>query len=186
MTWLRIYHGVAVCCLCSAMALDLVPLARAQTKPPAVLDNPVAALSLDRLSATRERPLFSRSRHAPRSPVVSIMRPSAVQPPTPPPKIELHGTIINADETVAIVFSSGDNQTMRLHVGDEIGGWKVAVIDERKLVLSLAERTAEFTIFGDKNTNDAPASDQEQPRDQKVPSQPGARASLAPAVIGQR
>jgi general secretion pathway protein N len=159
MMWLRVHHVVAVCFLCSAIEAGLMPTAQAQTKPPAVLDNPVAVLSLEQLAATRERPLFSPSRHA-RPASVSIVRAPAPQPPAPPPappKIELQGTIINADEALAIVYSSANNQTTRLHIGDEISGWKVAVVEERKLVLSLEQRTAEFTMFTARQTDHASA-----------------------------
>jgi hypothetical protein len=147
MTWLRTYPLVAGCCLWSALAL--APLAGAQTKPAAVLDNPVAALSLDQLSATRERPLFSPSRRAPNPPVVFVP-PPPLQPPAAPPNLQLYGTIINADEALAIVFSSSTNRAARVRVGDEIGGWRVDKIEERKVVISLDERTAVFTMFAGK------------------------------------
>jgi hypothetical protein len=187
MTWLRTYRVVAACCLCSAVALDFAPTARAQTKPPTVLDNPLAGLSLDRLAATRERPLFSPSRRAPSPPVVFV-RPPAIQPPAPPPNLELYGTIINADDALAIVFSSSTNQTTRVHVGDEIGGWKVDNIDERKLVLSLDKRIAVFTIFGEKTREKAVAeasgSVQEEQEDQpEPPPMPG--RSGAPVITAR-
>lgn len=185
MTWPRAYQPVAASCLYLAMVLAPAPPTDAQSKPPVVLDNPVAALSLDQLSATRERPLFSPSRRALRPPIVSNLRPSGLRAPSLPPKIELHGTVIDADETLAIVYSAADNQTLRLHLGDEIGGWKVAVIDERKLVLSLEDRTAEFAIFTGKNSNDTTTSYQEQQHVPRVPLQPRPRASLGPAGVKQ-
>jgi hypothetical protein len=182
MTWPRTYRMVAACCLCSAAALDFLPIARAQTKPPAVLDNPLAGLALGGLSATRERPLFSPSRHAP-SPAVVFVHPPAVQPPAPPPNLELYGTIIDADDALAIVFSSSTNHTTRVHVGDEIDGWKVDEIDERKLVLLLDQRTAVFTIFDKKNPEKAvaetSASDQaegDQPAPSPLPGRSGRQA----------
>jgi Type II secretion system protein C len=174
MIWMRWSRVVATCWICSAMVADFIPATPARAEPPAALDNPVAALSLDRLSATRDRPLFSPNRHT-RPAVVSILRSSV--PPTALPKIELRGTIMDADESLAIVFFAADKQTKRLHVGDEIEGWKITVIEERKLVLALDTRTAEFTIFPDKGDNTAP--------DRTIPSQPQPGTSLAPARIKQ-
>lgn len=195
MTRPRLYCVVAAGCLCAAMALHIVPPAHAQTGPSAALDNPVAALSLDQLSATRDRPLFTPSRRAPQPLIVSSVRPPAPPPPpTPPPKIELQGTILNADDSLAVVVSSADNQTMRLRLGDEVGGWKVIVIDQRKLVLAHDERVAEFTMFADKNAanapnaaNTAPAEQQPPPPpDQKTVLPPRPRASLGPGGVQQQ
>lgn len=176
MTRPRIHQIATACCMCAAVALDVVSLAQAQMKPSAVLDNPVAALSLDKLSATRERPLFSPSRHAPRPPIVASVRASVEV--LPPPSIELHGTIINADDALAVIVSRADNQTMRLRLGDEIGGWKVVVIDQRKLVLSRDERVAEFTIFAGKS-----AVGQQQQQDRQSHSQPQPTAPLDPGGV---
>jgi hypothetical protein len=181
------YPLVTVYCLCAAMALDLASLAQAQTKPSTALDNPVAALSLDQLSVTRERPLFSPTRRAPRPlTVMSIVRPLPPPlPPSPPPKIELYGTIIDAADALAIVVSTADNQTVRLRLGDEIGGWKVIVIDQRKLVLSHDERVAEFTIFADK-TPAAVFASKQQKQDQQILSPPKPGVSLGRDGVKQQ
>ncbi len=185
---LRPYQAIAACCFCVAAAADLAPMAAAQPAPAAVLDNPVATLSLDHLEATRERPLFAPSRHR-RQPVVLSVRqppPPPPAPPAPPPKIELHGTIVNADQALAIILSPTDNQTLLVHLGDEIAGWKVTEIDERKLVLTLDNRTAEYAIFVDKSTNDASAPSQEPQPDQPTPSPPRPRASLTTDDLKQQ
>jgi hypothetical protein len=157
MTWLRKGHLIAACCLWLVAAADNGSSARAET----VRDNPVAALSLAQLSATRERPLFSPSRRAPSRPVLAIVSPPPILPPVPPPIIVLYGTIIDADEAIAIVFHSSTGQTRHVHIGDVIDGWKVDGIDERKLVLSLENRTAVFSMFADKTPKGALASRQQ-------------------------
>lgn len=161
---LRIGWVIAACGFWLIAALSVTPLARAQT--PAQLDNPVAALSLDGLSATRERPLFSPSRRGPSARVVAIARPAPVPAPAPPPSIELYGTILDANDALAIVFVTATNQVVRVHIGEEVGGWKVVQIDERKLVLSLEGRTAVFTMFADKPADAASPAAQDAGREE--------------------
>ena len=152
------FHITAACCLCWPLAL--APTAHAQTKP-TDLDNPLARLSLDQFSATRARPLFSSTRRSP-GPSVVFASPVA-EPPTPPPNLELYGTIIDGDEALAIVVSPSNKQKTRVRLGEEISGWKIDKIEERKLTLSLDGRFAEFMMYaakpGEKRSAEASASD---------------------------
>ena len=115
--------------------------AHAPTTSPA---SPLAAYPLDRLSATRERPLFSPSRRPPAPPPAPII---AAAPPPPPPKLILFGIVMDADEARAVVGVGTADKTRRVRIGDDIGGWKVTQIEERQLVLSLDDRSATFTLF---------------------------------------
>jgi hypothetical protein len=90
--------------------------------------SPLAAYPLDRLSATRERRLFSPSRRPPAPPSASII---AAPPPPPPPNLILFGTIIDADDARAVVGVGNADKTRRVRIGDDIGGWKVTQIEER-------------------------------------------------------
>jgi hypothetical protein len=114
--------------------------AQVQAPPPA---SPLAAHPLDRLSSTRERPLFTPSRHLPAPPPPPVV---AATPPPPPPKLTLFGVVMDADEARAVVGGMGD-KPRRVRIGDDIGGWKVTQIEERQLVLSLDDRSATFTLF---------------------------------------
>src|SRR5260370_26332814 len=58
--------------------------ARSNAEPPAPAGNPLWALPLERLSITRERPIFSPSRRPP-TPAPSYVAPVAVWPAAPPP-----------------------------------------------------------------------------------------------------
>jgi hypothetical protein len=109
--------------------------------------SPLARLSLDRFSATRERPLFSPTRRpAPPPPPVTVI---PKQPPAPP-SLTLLGVIMDAEEARAIVQIA--NEVRRLRMGEDVGGWKVTQIESRKLVLSLdSSRSATFTMFCDQN-----------------------------------
>ena len=106
--------------------------------------SPLAAYPLDRLSATRERPLFSPSRRPPAPPPAPVI---AAAPPPPPPKLILFGIVMDAEEAHAVVGVGTADKTRRVRIGDDIGGWKVTQIEERQLVLSLDDRSATFTLF---------------------------------------
>ena len=80
--------------------------ARSNAEPPATAGNPLWALPLERLSITRERPIFSPSRRPP-TPAPTYVAPVAVrQPATPPeperPAVSLIGTVIGADVQIGI------------------------------------------------------------------------------------
>jgi hypothetical protein len=52
----------------------------------------------------------------------------------------------------------------RVQIGDDIGGWKVSQIEGRRLVLSLGERLATFTLFSDARGKKSPdGSDSSEP-----------------------
>jgi hypothetical protein len=113
--------------------------------PSAAVVSPLAARALDALPATRDRPLFSPSRRPPAPPPVVAM-PQA--PPRPAPSVTLFGVIMDAGEARAIVQAAG--QVRRVRIGDDIEGWKVTQIEQRRLMLSLDGREASFTMFNSK------------------------------------
>jgi len=126
------------------------PQTRTQTKDQTQVQaatgpaSPLAAYPLDRLSATRERPLFSPSRRPPAPPPAPTI--AAASPP-PPPNLILFGIVMDAEEAHAVVGVERADKTRRVRIGDDIGGWKVTQIEERQLVLSLDDRSATFTLF---------------------------------------
>ena len=147
--------------LWSAVELGAAATAQAQDQPAAALSNPVAAQSLDQLSTTLDRPLFSPSRRPPAPPpppVVQAAEPAA--PPAPPPNLVLFGVVMDGEGARAVVRSGADKKLVRAQIGDEIEGWKVSQIEGRKVVLSLDGRFATFTLFSDDRakSDSAPAS----------------------------
>jgi hypothetical protein len=120
--------------------------ARVESVSPSGVANPLAAPSLDRLSATRERPLFTPSRRAapPPSPVAST---APVESVAGPPRITLVGVIIGVEGPRAVVNNTALNKIVRVRIGDEIDGWKVREIDERLLVLWRDGRSTSFKLF---------------------------------------
>jgi type II secretory pathway component PulC len=113
-----------------------------------VLDNPLAVHTLDRLSVTRERPVFSPSRRPPPPPPQPIVQLPSPPPPPAPPSLTLFGIVLEAGEARAVVRIAPRGEIVRVRIGEEINGWKVTQIERRQLVLSLEGRSVTFTLFG--------------------------------------
>lgn len=142
-------HGLA---LPLALALSLPAVAQATGEPPARPSHPLAALSLDSLAATRERPLFSPTRRPPAPPPAPVAAAAAPPPPPPPappepPALTFFGVVAEGDGARALVRVGAENESLRVRVGDRIGAWAVSDIDRRRLVLSLGDRLETFTLF---------------------------------------
>jgi general secretion pathway protein N len=136
------------------------------------LPSPLAAQPLDRLSVTRERPLFSPTRRPPPPPPPVVVAPEPPPPPPPPPDVALFGIVMDGDEAQAVVRAGPAAKIMRVRVGDDIGGWKVAQIEGRQLVLSLDDRIATFMMFAGNGANSASPVDREtQSADRQSPTQ---------------
>jgi hypothetical protein len=147
--------------------------AQSQGQPTGILFNPLQAHSLDGLSATRDRPLFSPDRRPPAPPPPPVER--APEPPPAPPDVTLLGIVVDGERARAIV-RSGTAKIERVQIGDDIGGWKVSQIGERRLLLSLDDRSAMFTLFSRKA--------EDKPRDQ--PQQHGTLQTASSAVEAPR
>jgi hypothetical protein len=111
------------------------------------LANPLAALSMEQLSAIVDRPLFSPNRH--RAPVAAEARDAEPQTPAspPPPSLVLSGVVMDGEGARVVVLVGPERKALRAQIGDEIGGWTVTQIEGRKLVLSQGGRIATFTLF---------------------------------------
>lgn len=101
--------------------------------------NPLWAIPLDSLRATRERPVFAEARRPPAVAVVD--RPRAVAPPPPPepadpepPALTLVGTIVGSEETIAVFVAPAGGDVLRLRIGEEGLGWTLSSIDSRTAV----------------------------------------------------
>jgi hypothetical protein len=73
--------------------------------------------------------------------------------PSQKPQVELFGTLLDADNAIAVIMDPSTHGTQRVRIGDDVGGWKVEQIEERNIVISLGDRTAVFTIFADSGPN---------------------------------
>jgi hypothetical protein len=87
-----------------------------ETKPPRV-GNPVLAIPLQRLSETRERPIFSLSRRPAPTPVGNTPRVTPVVVPLPEPEqlqLSLIGTVISERIVVGIFMEEATKNVFRL------------------------------------------------------------------------
>jgi hypothetical protein len=158
--------SVALLVMMSApvMAADASPQSLPSSPPLAgegSLPSPLAAQPLDRLSATRERPLFSPTRRPPPPPPQVAAAPPP--PPAPPPNVALFGIVMDGDEAHAVVRAGPAEKIMRVRIGDDIGGWKVAQIEGRRLVLALDGRIATFMMFSGNSANNVPPAAAQAP-----------------------
>jgi hypothetical protein len=147
----------------AALALIAPSPASAADDPPLgqgeVAASPLAGQKLERLSATRERPLFSPTRRPPPAPPTIVQGPPPPPPPPPPPDVALLGVVMDGEQARAVIRASPADKMTRVTIGDDVGGWKVAQIEGRKLVLSLDGRLATFMMFSGDSAKSAPRSD---------------------------
>jgi hypothetical protein len=156
----------------SALTAGETPAFPGEGSERGALPSPLAAQPLDRLSATRERPLFSPTRRPRPPPPPVVAAPEPPPPPPPPPDVALFGIVMDGDEAQAVVRAGPAAKIMRVRVGDDIGGWKVAQIDGRRLILSLDDRIATFLMFAGNSPNGASPVDREtQSADRQSPTQ---------------
>jgi hypothetical protein len=99
--------------------------------------NPLWAIPISKLSATRDRPVFSASRR-PRTPTVAAApEPSPVAAPvvaeTPP--FALVGTIIGEDSRIAIFFDETSKTATGMKEGERASGWTLQTVKPRSTIL---------------------------------------------------
>ena len=101
--------------------------------------NPLWALPLEQLSATRERPIFSSSRRPP-PPAPTVVAPVQVQQPVKPseperPAAALVGTVIGTDDRMGVFIDTSTQDILRLRIGEDYHGWVVRSINPREATL---------------------------------------------------
>jgi hypothetical protein len=160
MTYLRLTPNAILLLCWTTAALGADAPAPAQDLNGVTLPNPLAAQSMERLSATVDRPLFSPSRRG--APTPPVGRDPEPRVPPPPPNLVLSGVVMDGESARVVVLVGAEKRILRAQIGDEIGGWTVSQIEGRKLVLSLDGRFATFTLLhrdGDqRNVGDGTAS----------------------------
>ena len=113
--------------------------------------NPLWAVPLSELSATRERPLFSPSRRLPAvfAPAAVAARPAS--PPPPPPRAErpplvLVGTIIGRAEHIGIFVEEPTQKMIRLNLGEGHAGWVLQAVSTLDVRFEKADQAATLTL----------------------------------------
>lgn len=143
----QLQGAVACLILLHATALAADAGAPPPTDSGAALANPLAASPLDRLSATRERPLFAPSRRPPPPPPPAPVVRQVEAPPAPPPTLALLGIVTDGEGARAMVRTQASDKVIRARLGDQIGGWRVTQIEARRLILSLDDRSVSYVLF---------------------------------------
>jgi hypothetical protein len=127
----------------SAAPLVTAPAVPAPAPPPILSDNPLWAVPLATLKATRDRPIFSPSRRPPASPVAPVAAQRVAPPPKPKepdrPPLSLVGTIASANEGFGIFLDAVTKTALRLKLGEAYQGWTLRSVRGREVVLEKDE-----------------------------------------------
>jgi general secretion pathway protein N len=126
--------------------LVTAPPASAAAPTPVLSDNPLWAIPLGTLNATRDRPIFSPGRRPP-PPAIEPVTVQRVAPPPRPkeperPQLSLVGTIASANEGFGIFLDTLTKTALRLKLGEDYQGWKLRSVRGREVVLEKDETAA--------------------------------------------
>lgn len=119
------------------LSSDRAPVAPGTASPDRERGNPLWAVPLESLPATRDRPLFSPSRR-PAEPAVAVAPPP---PPAPPaaaparPRLVLMGTIVSTAGSLGLFTDQASGQVLRLKVGEAHAGWTLRSVSPRDVVM---------------------------------------------------
>ena len=112
--------------------------------------NPLWAIPLAQLSATRERPIFSPSRRPP--PAAVAAEPAIVKAPTvrkkgpETPPLALVGTIASDEEGFGIFLDQSTKAAIRLKVGEDYQGWKLRSVQGRETALEKDQQVVTLAL----------------------------------------
>jgi hypothetical protein len=126
----------------SAAGTDIARATPRQPKTPPdagpLVGNAVLAVSLAKLSMTRERPIFSTSRRPPPAPapppIVKLMEPAKPAEPEQPPLV-LVGTVAGEDSGIAVFVEQSTENTVKLRVNEAHQGWILQSVQGREVTL---------------------------------------------------
>jgi hypothetical protein len=113
--------------------------------------NPLWAVPLSKLSATRDRPIFSPSRRPPPPAVIAAPAPPPPPPPPPPPEpdhpaLTLLGTVTGESDGIGIFKDQATSDIVRLKTGEGHDGWRLLSVHERETILERNSRSATLTL----------------------------------------
>jgi hypothetical protein len=112
--------------------------------------NPLWAVPLKQLSATRDRPIFSPSRRPP--PAAAAAEAAVVKPPPvrkkepEAPQLSLVGTIASDEEGFGIFLDPSTKTAIRLKVGDDYQGWRLRAIQGREVTMEKDQQAAVLAL----------------------------------------
>lgn len=117
------------------------PLSKASPTPSG---NPLWSVPLSRLSATRDRPIFSASRRPPpqavAGPVAEPVKPQASVSLPEPLSLKLIGAVVGETDAIAVFMDRGSKAIVRMRKGDIYAGWQLGSIAGREATLKNGDR----------------------------------------------
>jgi general secretion pathway protein N len=124
---------------------------RLMRRPSEPEGNPLWAVPLSTLTATRERPLFTPARRAPAPAVAGPVSPPPPPPPPAPteperPQLVLIGAIASETEGFAVFLDRATNNVVRLKTGQDHGGWVLRAVRGREAVLQKDKQTTTLAL----------------------------------------
>jgi general secretion pathway protein N len=126
------------------------PRADAGSPPPEIstTGNPLWAIPISKLSATRDRPLFSASRRPPTPAVAAapVSAPVAAKPVAQAPPFTLLGTIISENSRIAILFDQTSKIATGVREGERASGWILRSVESRSAVLEGSNQVVQLDL----------------------------------------
>jgi len=111
------------------------------TPPDPSTSNPIGEIEIGNLRDTVDRPLFASSR---RRPPESAEKSEGVAADTAKPvTFELLGVALGGPRAIAILRKKSDGTSYRVQPGDILGGWQVAKVESRAVLLERPEGLSE-------------------------------------------
>jgi len=152
---------------------DLSRLGRSEPPGPAAIQaqgaqlsspsaNPLWAVPLSALTATRERPVFTATRRPltpPPAPTPLIESPVPPPPAPEEPLLTLLGTATGQTNNVAVVMDQTTKQPLRLHVGEAVSGWLLRSVDSRTMTLEKNSRFVTLALPAASNSEPPSSAD---------------------------
>lgn len=133
--------------------LQTAPVQQSTSERPRELSgNPLWAIPLSSLSATRDRPLFTPSRRPPAPPAVAGPPPTApiapVAPPAEPerPRLTLVGAVIGSGGGIAVFVDQTTNDVVRLKTGESHSGWMLRSVKGREALFQKNSETLTLAL----------------------------------------
>lgn len=130
--------------------VDVAPTAPRAERPADPSGNPLWAIPLSALTATRERPLFLPSRRAPAPAVAGT--PVVVAPPPPTsaepeqPPLTLIGAVAGDTEGFAVFLEQATGSVIRLKTGQDHSGWVLSSVKGREVTLEKNRRSITLAL----------------------------------------
>jgi hypothetical protein len=161
------------------------------SEAPTVVANPLWAIPLSALAATRTRPLFTPSRRPP-TPVVASVPFAAPRPLPPPPAVPQHpnltlvGTVAGENEGVAVFIDTATRDAVRLRTGEGHGGWILQSVERRTATLQKGDQTETLALPRPTDSPTTAPVVSTPPPQSGAPPPPDAprRRGCAPELIG--